>query len=99
MFEDDLVAMIAELMKLSVEFIELDTAMSDYGFDSITLTELANRINQRWSTDIMPTLLFEQENVDDLAQSLVSDFGEVIELYYRDNDENTIGAGILIRKF
>lgn len=52
-----------EIYKLSkVDTINPDDDLEDYGFDSITYTELINAFNSEFDTDFIPTIFFEFEN-------------------------------------
>ena len=51
--------MVSALIKVNPTDIDLDSELSEYGFDSISLTELANRLNSEFDLDLMPTLFFE----------------------------------------
>ncbi|MCG6893704.1 MAG: SDR family NAD(P)-dependent oxidoreductase, partial [Desulfobacteraceae bacterium] len=53
--EDDLVAMVSELLKTDQDQIDLREEISEYGFDSIRFTALANIINDTYGLEIMPT--------------------------------------------
>lgn len=46
---------ISKLMKFSLEDIENDAQLSDYGFDSITFSDLANRLNRKYQLELTPT--------------------------------------------
>src|SRR5262249_25385053 len=50
---------VAELLKLRIEDVELETDLSEYGFDSISLTELANILNRAYGLALVPTVFFE----------------------------------------
>ncbi len=58
---------VGEQQKIAPEKIELDAELPRYGFDSIRLTELANRLNQAFSLELMPTLFFEHTTLRSIA--------------------------------
>ncbi|HVU22667.1 MAG TPA: SDR family NAD(P)-dependent oxidoreductase [Opitutus sp.] len=62
---------VAEQQKIAPEKIEPDVELPRYGFDSIRLTELANRLNRAWALDLMPTLFFEHTTLRAIARHLV----------------------------
>ncbi|MEM9490795.1 MAG: beta-ketoacyl synthase N-terminal-like domain-containing protein, partial [Myxococcota bacterium] len=54
-----LVRSVCEILRLSPEDIAIDEEMSAYGADSITLTELSNRVSREFDIEIAPTIFFE----------------------------------------
>lgn len=62
---------VSEQQKIAAEKIELDGELPQYGFDSIRLTELANRLNQAFSLELMPTLFFEHTTLRAIASYLI----------------------------
>ena len=60
----------AELLGLPATVIDLDTELREFGFDSITLTELTTRINHRLDLSLSPALLFDFPNLGALATHL-----------------------------
>ncbi|HSI51715.1 MAG TPA: beta-ketoacyl synthase N-terminal-like domain-containing protein, partial [Ideonella sp.] len=68
-----LVEMVSQLIKVKPEDIDGDTALSEYGFDSISLTEFGNALNQQYRVDVKPTIFFEHPTLDALAAHLASE--------------------------
>ena len=60
----------AELLQLRVEDVDLQIDLSEYGLDSISLTELANLLNRAYGLELVPTLFFEHGNLASLARFL-----------------------------
>ena len=71
-----LLAQIATMMKFELADLDSDTDISDYGYDSISFTELANQLNQRYQLDLAPTVFFEHTSVRQLAQYLSQHYSE-----------------------
>ncbi len=71
-----LVETIAELLKVRSDEIDFDAELSDFGFDSISLTQFCNVLNQTWALELLPTIFFEHPTVRGLAEHLVAEFGE-----------------------
>ena len=61
---------VAELLQLRVEDVDLQIDLSEYGLDSISLTELANLLNRAYGLELVPTLFFEHGNLASLARFL-----------------------------
>ncbi|MEN7551963.1 SDR family NAD(P)-dependent oxidoreductase, partial [Rapidithrix thailandica] len=72
-----LLEIISKITLIGKEQLSTTTLLDDYGLDSITLTELANEINQRWKLEITPTFFFEINplNIEELANYLLQKFG------------------------
>jgi len=66
-----LVSDVARLMKIRVEKIDPKVELSEYGFDSISLTELTNKLNKKIGLALPPTLLFEYPTIDGFAGYLM----------------------------
>lgn len=66
-----LVGIVADQQKMAPAKIELDVELPQYGFDSLRLTELANRLNQAYGLDLMPTLFFEHTTLRAIARHLI----------------------------
>ncbi len=59
------------LLKVKADEIDLDANLSDCGFDSITLTDLAKTLNEAYHLELTPALFFEHPTVRDVASHLV----------------------------
>ncbi|MGA5042280.1 SDR family NAD(P)-dependent oxidoreductase [Streptomyces capoamus] len=66
----ELTDLAATLLRVRPAELDADTELHDYGFDSITLTDLANRINARYDIDLTPPVLFEHSTLGRLAAYL-----------------------------
>jgi amino acid adenylation domain-containing protein/non-ribosomal peptide synthase protein (TIGR01720 family) len=71
-----LIQSVAQLMKFSPEDLDAESELSEYGFDSISLTELANVLNQELDLDLAPTIFFEHTTIESLAKFLVETYPE-----------------------
>ncbi|HSI50907.1 MAG TPA: SDR family NAD(P)-dependent oxidoreductase, partial [Ideonella sp.] len=65
-----LVAMVSALIKVRPEDIDGETALSEYGFDSVSLTEFGAALNQQYQLELKPTVFFEHPTLDGLADHL-----------------------------
>ncbi|MCP4043673.1 MAG: hypothetical protein GY731_17245, partial [Gammaproteobacteria bacterium] len=57
------------------ETIDRESEMSEYGFDSIMLTELANRFNKLYQLELSPAVLYEHPTLKDFSNYLVEQHG------------------------
>ncbi|MFD9093334.1 SDR family NAD(P)-dependent oxidoreductase [Streptomyces collinus] len=62
-------------LDLPVEEIDADEELGEYGFDSISLTELAGRLNDRYGLTLAPTVFFEHRTLRGLVGHLVDTYG------------------------
>jgi polyketide synthase PksM/polyketide synthase PksN len=70
-----LVQGVSELLKLQADEIDLEAELSEFGFDSITLTAFANLINEQYGLELTPTVFFEQPTLARLSAHLVREHG------------------------
>jgi 3-oxoacyl-(acyl-carrier-protein) synthase/surfactin synthase thioesterase subunit/acyl carrier protein len=71
-----LVREIGELLHIRIEEIDIGSQFGEFGFDSITLTRLANRLQERCGIRLAPMLFFEHPTPERCAQHLVSEHTE-----------------------
>jgi len=71
--QTSLTQIVSKLLKVKFEDIDVDTDLSEYGFDSITLTEFANKINQENKIEVAPTMFFEQPTLHNIATHLIEE--------------------------
>ncbi|KFF06344.1 SDR family NAD(P)-dependent oxidoreductase [Flavobacterium reichenbachii] len=67
---------ISEILK--IELIDLDTEeeLGEYGFDSVTLVQFSNAINQFYELELVPTIFYNYPTVDLLTSFLIRQFGD-----------------------
>jgi acyl carrier protein len=76
--QGSLIQEVSRLLKVKAEDIDLDSELSEYGFDSISFTQLGNQLNQSYGLELTPTIFFEQPTLSGFARYLVkAHFGEV----------------------
>lgn len=83
---EKLVEEIASLLKMDSSEIRPDTSMSEFGFDSITLTALSKRLNDRYGLVLNPTVFFEHSTLSSLAGYLSSSHSEILSSYFEVED-------------
>lgn len=70
----------AQTLKLRKK-IDPDTSLLEYGFDSITFTELSNAINEKLNIDTNPVLFFERNTVNNIVEHILEKYTHVKEAY------------------
>uniref|UniRef100_UPI003BEF0529 SDR family NAD(P)-dependent oxidoreductase n=1 Tax=Burkholderia arboris TaxID=488730 RepID=UPI003BEF0529 len=75
-------AILTALQQIGASYLFVDPAEVDpdgelleLGFDSISLTDMVNRINAQLGLDLLPTVLFECPTLSDVADYLVREHG------------------------
>ncbi|SOC15867.1 non-ribosomal peptide synthetase [Stappia indica] len=58
------------ILKVALDDLDADVELTEYGFDSISFTQFANRLNDRFGLDLTPTLFFEHPVLETLAEHL-----------------------------
>ncbi|MCL6590821.1 MAG: SDR family NAD(P)-dependent oxidoreductase [Firmicutes bacterium] len=69
---------ISQLLKVKIEDIDVNVELSEYGFDSIMLTEFANKINQEFRLELAPTIFFEHSTIYSFAEYLVAEHAAIL---------------------
>jgi polyketide synthase PksN len=67
-----LVQAISKLLKVSGD-IDPATEFNHYGFDSITLTEFANKLNKEYKLELTPAIFFEHTTIHSFAEYLIKE--------------------------
>lgn len=69
----NLVEIISNVLKIDKHELNIDKRIDEYGIDSITLTELAEKINEIYNLDLTPAIFYEEENtkIAGLAKNLI----------------------------
>ncbi|MEU2923567.1 SDR family NAD(P)-dependent oxidoreductase [Streptomyces sp. NPDC007251] len=67
---------VADLLKFEVADIDADTQFSAYGFESISLANLATEVSAALDVEVTPTLFFECPDIRSLSRHLVERYGD-----------------------
>ncbi|MFD4233266.1 amino acid adenylation domain-containing protein [Streptomyces sp. NPDC058542] len=66
---------LAETLKLTADDLAADKPFADYGLDSLTGVSLVHRLNESLSTDLDPSVLFENPSIRRLTRFIVDEEG------------------------
>lgn len=61
---------VSELLELPKNKIDLHTAFSEFGFESMSLISLSERLSQRLKIEVLPSLFFSENTIHKLAGHL-----------------------------
>ena len=64
---------VCEILDVDMADMDIDAELSEFGFDSITLTEFANKLNPRFDLDLTPTIFFEHPTIRRFAGYLLKE--------------------------
>jgi polyketide synthase PksN len=78
----DVVKLVSDLLKVKEDDVHIDEDMSEYGFDSITVTAFANKINALYNLSLMPAIFFEHFTIASILHYLISQYGETLRSHY-----------------
>ncbi|MFF9644157.1 SDR family NAD(P)-dependent oxidoreductase [Kitasatospora aureofaciens] len=81
-FTDELLALTSDASGIPREELDLDRAIGDYGFDSVSYSLLATRLNDEFGFDVTPALFYETATLRALAERLVRDHGDRLRTRY-----------------
>ncbi|MCP5002351.1 MAG: polyketide synthase, partial [Planctomycetes bacterium] len=68
-----------QLLKVPKNQMEMDTNLSDFGFDSITLAEFARRLSESFRLAIAPSLFFGYSTIEKLKSYFLEEHSKTIE--------------------
>ena len=69
---------VSEQLKVSVEDLDPDEQLPEYGFDSIGFAQLANALNDYFALEIIPTLFFECPTLSALSDHLIHEHKDAV---------------------
>ena len=83
--EWDLKEQISQLLKISRDKLDPKTNLIDFGFDSVSLAELAKLLTLYYGLEITPALFFSHATIAKLSKYYLTEHREAIEEYYRED--------------
>ena len=72
-------SLVATLIKVNAQDLDGETVLSEYGFDSVTLTEFCNAINQHYRLDLKPMIFFEYPTIHGLSDYLLREHASALQ--------------------
>ncbi|WP_418120918.1 phosphopantetheine-binding protein [Variovorax sp. NFACC29] len=79
--QSSLVRAVSDLLKLDLADIDPEAELSEFGFDSITLTAFAGVINGKYELELMPTVFYEYPTLAGLSEHLANEHRVVLTRY------------------
>ncbi|MCP4135876.1 MAG: SDR family NAD(P)-dependent oxidoreductase [bacterium] len=84
---------VSALLKVAPSEIDTSEDVREYGFDSISLTELANTINEHYGLAITPALFFEHPTLDSFIENLHGEYRDEFARFYGEEISRTPAPG------
>lgn len=88
-FRMDFLKIVSDILKLNIEDIDLNKNLSEYGFDSISFTDLASKINDNYDLNITPAIFFGYSYLDEMVKAILAEHNEHIGEFYKDCKESS----------
>lgn len=96
--EYDLKQQIGTLLKIELDELDARENLADFGFDSITLTELAARLTEFYEIDISPSVFFGNSTIEMLVGYFQNKHQQRIEKFYQESGEETQSQAVVPAK-
>jgi acyl transferase domain-containing protein/cation diffusion facilitator CzcD-associated flavoprotein CzcO/acyl carrier protein/nucleoside-diphosphate-sugar epimerase len=80
---NDITLKISSLMKINEELLENDILLSEYGFDSISLTRLAQLLNNYYNIEITPNIFYNSNTIKKIAEYLYNNNQQLMAAFYK----------------
>jgi len=78
---------VSEVLQVQLPDLDLEAELSDFGFDSISLTHFSNALNKAWNLSLMPTLFFQYPTLRSLAKHLLSEHQAAMSWHFARPEE------------
>ncbi|WP_160138415.1 SDR family NAD(P)-dependent oxidoreductase [Chryseobacterium sp. c4a] len=79
---DDLKELVKSISKIDTSKLETDVALADYGFDSVSLLNLADSMTACFKVEINPTMFFSHANLFKISRFLIENHKEALQKKY-----------------
>ena len=89
--------LVGRVLKLDPSLIENDADTSEYGFDSVTFTTLANELNAALGVETTPAVLFEYTTLETLADFLSREYADQLDLQVKPTSGVQFAEGAVIQ--
>jgi 8-amino-7-oxononanoate synthase len=87
--------MIAHLLKVRFEEIDVGTELSEYGFDSITFIRFADRLNRTYQLDLTPALFYEHPTLEQLTHYLYATYATVLAPHFAGTSPKAVNQQVV----
>ncbi|UUI85040.1 phosphopantetheine-binding protein [Bacillus halotolerans] len=79
--------LVSKILRIQREKLEADENLADFGFDSVSLSEFANALSNRYDIDITPDVFFAYPTLDRLSGYLLKRYSDEMKIFYQEGVE------------
>ena len=83
LIEEEIATMVSKILHVEMQDVHLDAEMNEFGFDSVTLTEFSNEVNDAYNLGINPAIFFEHTSLRSFSGYLVNDHAASFHELYK----------------
>ncbi len=84
--ELDLKEMVAKILKISKDKLDMEKNLADFGFDSISLADFASLLTSYYGFEIVPGVFYGHSTLEKLVQYFLTEHNEAIRELYSENE-------------
>jgi polyketide synthase PksM len=93
----DLKEQVSQLMKIDRDKLDGDTNLVDFGFDSITLAQLAKIVSSHYDIQISPSVFFEYSTLEKLSTYYLQEYPNELSAFYS-TDNSAASSALFIHE-
>ncbi|MED1923761.1 beta-ketoacyl synthase N-terminal-like domain-containing protein, partial [Bacillus velezensis] len=75
---------VSQILRIPREKLEADENLADFGFDSVSLSEFANVLGNRYDIEITPDVFFAYPTLDRLSGYLLKRYSDEMKIFYQE---------------
>ncbi|MBU1169057.1 MAG: SDR family NAD(P)-dependent oxidoreductase [Proteobacteria bacterium] len=84
-----LIDSISNIVGVDINDVDCESELREYGFDSISLTVLANRLNKTYNLELTPDLFVEYQTIERISHYLIQTYGEQMNIGVNNQTETS----------
>lgn len=88
-----IITLVSSILRVEASEVNVDTDFGEYGFDSISLTELTNHVNKEFSLELTPALFFEYVTIEQIVDHLCVNFANQLNDWNSASDKSGANHG------
>lgn len=85
--EQGIAQVITKMLKIKDKDIDMNKNVNDYGFNSMSIVELTNKINEKYDLSLTPAIYFQYGTIKELSEYLCDEYKTIIEKTYEQNSK------------
>ncbi|MFC9161974.1 SDR family NAD(P)-dependent oxidoreductase [Streptomyces fungicidicus] len=82
----DLRRIVSDAVGLSPDRLYEDDNLADYGFDSVSLAQLAGGLGEHWGVEVTPALFYSRSTLRKLREYFAGEHAELLTAFYGDRN-------------